>query len=423
MYDYVGPYSQRMCAAHLEPSRIDSGLVHLSGGTDSNKDTLVPCFFPPPREESDGPYVPKDGGGSQWYTPGDDDVKPNSLGWPLQSYHPVVNAPFSYCQAQARDYPPQPHSPTHLVSPVLEHSTYGRECVGHRWASGACEEFPYSCSIGSHHGGIDGVPDTCQLSSPITTFQGQERLYRAHTDNQVRSSKSPAWSMPHARLKHDSLKNVHLIGYSNTSNSRTPDAGSFLRRILNITAHVPIHLSSLRDARDRAGRPPYSIPQLAAVAIYSNPRDRASAAEIRKALMDRFEYFRHNESQLKETLKHALSHHSLFHRVPRASTERGKGGFWYLDLSNPFGSRPRRRTVRRDDAPVKHSRTMLDTSDRNLAPRQRSLPAQVDREKTLKAHSLVVYPTDSPPYSDFFGENSYLPTFLATDCMLQSQSR
>lgn len=94
------------------------------------------------------------------------------------------------------------------------------------------------------------------------------------------------------------------MGYSNSSNPGTPDAGSFLGKILNIPAHAPIHLSSLRDPRDRAGRPPYSILQLAAVAIYSNPRDKASAAEIRKALMDRFEYFRHNESQLKVRLSY-----------------------------------------------------------------------------------------------------------------------
>ncbi|KAK0230985.1 hypothetical protein IW262DRAFT_1453908 [Armillaria fumosa] len=410
-----------MYVAHLEPSRIDSGLVRLSGDADSNKDLLALCLFPLPRDESDAPYVPKDGGGSQWYTPGDHDIRLNSLGWPLQSYHSVADAPFSY-QPQACDYPPQPHSPTYPISPVMEYSTNGLKRDGHRWASGACAEFPHPSSIGSHHGGIDGVPDTCQPFSPITPFQGQERLYHAHTASQMPSSKLPAWSMPYARLEHDSLKNVHLLGFSNTSNPRTPDAGSFLRKILNLPAHTLIHLSSLRDSRDSAGRPPYSIPQLAAVAIYSNPRDRASAAEIRKALMDRFEYFRHNESQLKETLKHALSHHSLFHRAPRASTERGKGGFWYLDLSNPFGSRPRRRTVRHDSDPAfKHSRTMLDTFDRNSAPRQRSLPAQVDIETTSSTHSLV-YSTDSPSCSGSYGENSHSPTFFATDYMLQPHS-
>ncbi|KAK0498589.1 hypothetical protein EDD18DRAFT_1158288 [Armillaria luteobubalina] len=410
-----------MYAAHLEPSHIDSGLVHLSGGAlDPNKDFLASCFFSSPRDDSDASYVPKDGGGSQWYTPGDHGVRPNLLGWPLQSYHSVADAPSSY-QAQPCDYPSQPHSPTHPNSVVMEYSTNGQERDGHRWASDACTEFLYPPSIGSQRGGIDGVPDTCQPFSPITSFHGQERLYHAQTTSQVQSSKLPAWSMPYARLEHDSLKNVHLLGYSNTSNPGTPDAGSFLRKILNIPARTPIRLSSLRDPRDKSGRPPYSIPQLAAVAIYSNPGDRASAAEIRKALMDRFEYFRHNESQLKETLKHALSHHSLFHRAPRASTERGKGGFWHLDLSNPFGTRPRRRTVRRDSAPVKHSRTMLDTSDRNLVLRQRSLPAQVDVEATLNAHSLI-YATDSPSCSDSNGENSYSPAFLATDYMLQSHS-
>ncbi|KAK0490821.1 hypothetical protein IW261DRAFT_1434273 [Armillaria novae-zelandiae] len=415
MYDYVGSYSQRMYAAQLEPSRIDRGLVHLSGGTDSNKNLPAPCFFPPPRDKSDASYVPKDGGGSQWYTPGDHGIGPNSLGWPLQPYHPVVDVPSSYYQAQTYDYPIQPHSPTYLISPVMEYSTYGH------WADDGCAEFPYSSSTGSQQGGTDGVPVTCQPFSPTAFFQGQERPYHGHTSSQVRSSRSPARSMPYARFKHDSPQDVRLMGHSNSSNPRTPDAGSFLRKILNIPAHTPIHLSSLRDPRDRAGRPPYSIPQLAAVAIYSNQRDRASAAEIRKALTDRFEYFRHNESQLKETLKHALSHHSLFHRAPRTSKERGKGGFWYLDLSDPFGSRPRRRTVRHDGASAKHSRTVLDTSDGSLARPQRSLPAQADIETTLSTHSLVCA-TDSPSCSDSYGETSDSPTFLAADYMLQSYS-
>ncbi|KAK0206351.1 hypothetical protein DFS33DRAFT_1381463 [Desarmillaria ectypa] len=425
--------------ATFDPSHIDSGLIHASGGPHSNKYLSTPSSFQTLEDESDPPYVPKDGGGSQC-TPGDHDIlhalRPSSLGWPSQSYHPVLNTPFSGYQTQVYDYLPQSHSPTYPVLPTTEHSAYTRTNNGHHWADhGVRTGSPYHFPIGSHHDSIDSVLDTHPPFSSTPSFQGQGRPYRGHTGGRARSSGLPVIPMPYAQrsYKHESPKDVHLTGYSDSSKSGIPDAGSFLRNVLNIPAHIPIHLSSLRDPRDKAGRPPYSIPQLAAVAIYSNPRNKTSAAEIRQVLMDRFEYFRHNESQLKETLKHALSHHLLFQRAPRAHTEPGKGGFWYLEVSNPRSSRSHQRTARRNSFPIKHTKTVLATfSDRASAQRQRSLPARVDKETTFSTpsssyiHGLYftsAYSTDSPPFPDSFGGNSYSSTFPETGYMLYSHSR
>ncbi|KAK0468155.1 uncharacterized protein EV420DRAFT_449654 [Desarmillaria tabescens] len=390
--------TNRMYATYPEHSYIDSGLVYVSGA-DSNTDVPAPCFFQLPGDDLDPPYVPKDGSGSQCIL-GDHDIlhalKPSSLGWSSQFYPVPDRAPLTGYQAQAHDYPPRSHSPIRLVSPVMEHSAYRRKNDSHRWADHRARAGSlYPSSIGSHLGNVDNVPHTHSPFSSTTSFQDQDRPFRDHTATiQARSS------------------GFHLTEYSDSSG--IPDAGSFLRKVLNIPAHIPIHLSSLRDPRDRAGRPPYSIPQLAAVAIYSNPRNKASAAEIRQALMSRFEYFRHNESPLKETLKHALSHHSLFQRAPRARTEPGKGGFWYLDVSNPYGSRPRQRTARHHSSLTKHTETMLDT---RASERQRSLPAQVDRETSFSTpspsyiHDLDIasaYAADSSPFPGSFGGDSYL---------------
>ncbi|KAF8907400.1 hypothetical protein CPB85DRAFT_1152114, partial [Mucidula mucida] len=80
-------------------------------------------------------------------------------------------------------------------------------------------------------------------------------------------------------------------------------------------------------------RPPYTMMQLASVAIASHPRQRASSAEIRDMLTERFPYFEGTKEQkeLGETLKHALSSYCLFKRVPRTATEPGRGGLWELD--------------------------------------------------------------------------------------------
>ncbi|KAK0224643.1 hypothetical protein EDD85DRAFT_740595, partial [Armillaria nabsnona] len=124
---------------------------------------------------------------------------------------------------------------------------------------------------------------------------------------------------------------------------------------LNLPRGTPVRLESLTDPRDRAGRPPYTIIQLAAAAIYSHPHQKASTAEIRAALVARFEYFQQNEGTLKvrpnvtiafvntETLKHALSSHDLFRNMGRTVTEPGRGGLWAIDITNPEGRRPRKR--------------------------------------------------------------------------------
>ncbi|KIY63005.1 winged helix DNA-binding domain-containing protein, partial [Cylindrobasidium torrendii FP15055 ss-10] len=91
-------------------------------------------------------------------------------------------------------------------------------------------------------------------------------------------------------------------------------------------------------------RPPYSMYQLIAVAIYSHPLKRARASEIRKLLGERFPYFVENKKELGETLKHALSSYELFHRVERASGDKERGCQWELDVrTNPCGRRTRTR--------------------------------------------------------------------------------
>ncbi|KAF8909182.1 hypothetical protein CPB85DRAFT_1435759 [Mucidula mucida] len=111
-----------------------------------------------------------------------------------------------------------------------------------------------------------------------------------------------------------------------------------------LPANVPVHLDSLQNPKIYTDRPPYTMQELAAVAIMSHPKKRASSSEIRDMLMRRYRYFNDNPKELGETLKHELSSSYLFKRVERTVSEPGRGGLWELDvLTNPDGRRPRHR--------------------------------------------------------------------------------
>ncbi len=55
--------------------------------------------------------------------------------------------------------------------------------------------------------------------------------------------------------------------------------------------NTPITLDALHSPRDPNDKPPYTMLQLAAVAIYSHPRQKASSSEIRDMLKERYPYY------------------------------------------------------------------------------------------------------------------------------------
>ncbi|KIY65671.1 hypothetical protein CYLTODRAFT_456087 [Cylindrobasidium torrendii FP15055 ss-10] len=110
---------------------------------------------------------------------------------------------------------------------------------------------------------------------------------------------------------------------------------AWLRRqgfLRSLPPHLPITLGALQDARNIEEKPPYTMHQLAAVAIFSHPDHCASSADIREMLKERFPYFR-DKRELVETLKHALSSYALFKRTKGSKNRRGRGGLWVLDVN------------------------------------------------------------------------------------------
>ena len=79
------------------------------------------------------------------------------------------------------------------------------------------------------------------------------------------------------------------------------EAEAWLRQqsfLATFPAELPLHLNYLQDPTTWGSRPPYSMHQLAAIAILSHPRKRARSAEIRDMLQQRYPYFRENGKEL-----------------------------------------------------------------------------------------------------------------------------
>lgn len=71
-----------------------------------------------------------------------------------------------------------------------------------------------------------------------------------------------------------------------------PDAGHFLREEFQIPDGMPIDLDALPHPDNPDKRPPYTLNNLAQLAIYSYPRHKATLHEIRTAIQDRFSFFK-----------------------------------------------------------------------------------------------------------------------------------
>ncbi|KAJ6477522.1 hypothetical protein C8R45DRAFT_833552, partial [Mycena sanguinolenta] len=114
--------------------------------------------------------------------------------------------------------------------------------------------------------------------------------------------------------------------------SRFPDAGDYLRNLLNLPQGSHVSLWSLAEPPG-GQRPSYSIPVLIKLAIYGSPRKRLTLQEIYEELCNRFTWFREHQHERawKNSIRHNLSLKAMFVNTPRPVTEPGKGSYWELD--------------------------------------------------------------------------------------------
>ncbi|KAK0209158.1 hypothetical protein DFS33DRAFT_1415497 [Desarmillaria ectypa] len=311
-----------------------------SYGSPRSRHPPIPRSYARSGEEEDQPFMPSSGGGIKIQDP-------NSpmLGTPRLAPSPSQEISLLDQEASGLGSPAHDEMWTRSTDPGYEHRgspTPARSSDVSGYSSGS--SFEAATSQRGSNSPPSGYPSTSTayphgyatavtgLPSPFASLELGQRYYRQHTLEQS----------PQVTPKRESPDSRPFLARADTQYD-LPEPSDYLREFLNLPRGTPIRLESLTNPRDRDGRPPYTIIQLAAAAIYSHSHQKASTAEIRAAIIARFEYFRQNEGTLKETLKHALSSHDLFKNIGRAVSEPGRGGLWAIDVTNPEGRRPRKR--------------------------------------------------------------------------------
>uniref|UniRef100_A0ACB8EF50 Uncharacterized protein n=1 Tax=Sphaerodactylus townsendi TaxID=933632 RepID=A0ACB8EF50_9SAUR len=96
---------------------------------------------------------------------------------------------------------------------------------------------------------------------------------------------------------------------------------------------VPGHVEAA-EAHDGGAlqKPPYSYVALIATAIQESPEQRLPVGGIYRAIAARFPYYRLSQKSWQNTVRHTLSVHACFRRVPpRPPAQRARSHDWQLD--------------------------------------------------------------------------------------------
>ncbi|KAF5403040.1 hypothetical protein PHET_03270 [Paragonimus heterotremus] len=96
-----------------------------------------------------------------------------------------------------------------------------------------------------------------------------------------------------------------------------------------LAAHLA--LTAQIDHGSAVRKPPYSYAQLIIQSIASAFKQRLTLAGIYSHICSNFPYYRPNEKGWQNSIRHNLSLNRYFIRVPRSTSEPGKGAFWQLE--------------------------------------------------------------------------------------------
>eukprot|EP00039_Didymoeca_costata_P008244 m.109480 g.109480 ORF g.109480 m.109480 type:complete len:272 (-) comp14003_c2_seq2:35-850(-) len=84
---------------------------------------------------------------------------------------------------------------------------------------------------------------------------------------------------------------------------------------------------------DETKKPPYAYTFLIYHAIKDSGKDKVTLGEIYSKIMEDYAYYRarSNDTAWKNSIRHNLTMHKSFIKVPRTQGDSGKGGYWRVD--------------------------------------------------------------------------------------------
>ncbi|EEB07934.1 meiotic forkhead transcription factor Mei4 [Schizosaccharomyces japonicus yFS275] len=87
----------------------------------------------------------------------------------------------------------------------------------------------------------------------------------------------------------------------------------------------------LPELEDDGTRPSFSFSALIAMALVSSPERKLSLRDICAWIRDKFTYYRDNESNWSNSIRHNLSLNKAFIKIAKPKEKTGKGHYWTVD--------------------------------------------------------------------------------------------
>ncbi|KAF5347832.1 hypothetical protein D9758_013829 [Tetrapyrgos nigripes] len=169
--------------------------------------------------------------------------------------------------------------------------------------------------------------------------------------------------------------------------------GQEIRDFYHLGGHGPVSLNMLPDPKRSSERPTPLIHQLAVIAIHQSPDGMLMFHEIKDAIQRRYAFYA-NDTKWENSLRHALSYHSVFRRVERASNAPGRGSYWSIDVAL-LGETKRQRKRGNVTSPVGSMSPPESDSENDSDSGHYGSSRPLARQNSSGRRGLTAYPFDN----------------------------
>ena len=310
---------------------------------------------------------------------------------------------------------PPPVSPVMCIQNPYYNYTYAAEntpnagmCVHSQHQnftpSNGCATVAYLNRSGSAHTGRPTAFGSHGLLTLNPRFPGVPMMpssYHSTSQQQQPQQPQPA-----------SLRSLPLSPPSSADAAFAVNPGGFHVPVLRTTLlagnpYFPSGITPNHSTHESNSRPPYSYSALIAMAIVSSSKKMLTVSDIYNFISDKFPFYRKDDKQWKNSIRHNLSLNKCFQKAPREDGVHWKGNFWIINpdcdhilengnFRSPAGrkkkkARPKLKVVRGDGARKGEDPSPPETDTEGL-------PSCNSQEASVV--TVVIPGTDEPTASD-----------------------